>query len=131
MRMEPLRKFAALIVTLALANYGVMAMASAHAHEHTGFHQVHAGFDGDHDRSDHQDEPDNAEYDAGSDTNLPMPEHSETGFHSHSTPQFGPADPGILLMATLTAGRTNLPDPDRFAPLHRDSPPFKPPRTHL
>jgi len=125
MRMKALRKFTALVLTVALANYGVMATAAAHAHEHTGFHQVHADFDGNHGRSDHH-----GEYDeAGSDTNLPAPEHSETGFHSHSTPQFGPADPGVLLAVALNARRTSSPDPDRLLPLHRDSPPFKPPRT--
>jgi len=126
MRMEPFRKFAALVLSLAVANYGVVAMASLHAHEHTGFHQLHVAFDGD-----HHDDHNNANSETESNTGLPAPEHSETGFHSHSTPQFGPAVSDVLPAVVLTTGRANSPDPDRFAPLHRDRPPFKPPRTDL
>jgi len=131
MYVEYFRKFAALVLTFALVSYSGAAMALTHAHEYTGFHQMHAGFDGDHDRSDHLGELDNANSEMVSNIGSSAPGHSETGFHSHSSPQFGPIDTGVLLGAIVATGGANSSDSDRCAPLHQDRPPFKPPRIYL
>lgn len=129
--MSHLRRFLTLIVALALANYGAMATASAHTHDHDGFHQVHPvssdGFDFDH----HAEMEENESAGLDQEEGLPSTDHTETGFHSHSTPQFGPHDAEISLAFILTTGRASLPDPGSFVLLPRDRPPFKPPRTSL
>lgn len=126
--MESLRKLSALILTLALANYGVVATA-VHAHEHSGFHQVHVLLDGDHDDGRHQGAPEHEPEEA--DRNSGAPAHTETGFHSHSSPQFGPADASVMLAVAIETGRPQPPDPDSLFQRHRDRPPFKPPRILL
>lgn len=125
--MESLRKLTALILAISLANYGVLASAVAHAHETTGFHQVHLldddGHHHDHEEMDDQQDRENNEPNA--------PEHSETGFHSHSSPQFGPIETATLRVAFLMLPRDAWVDPSGVNPLHKDRPPFKPPRTIL
>ncbi len=125
--MEFLRKLTALILAISLANYGLLASAVAHVHEATGFHQVHLldddGHLHEHEETDHQQDREGDEPNA--------PKHSETGFHSHSSPQFGPIDTATLRVAFLTLSRAAWVDPSGVNPLHKDRPPFKPPRTIL
>lgn len=119
------------IIALALANYGVVATASAHAHDDHGFHQVHvASFDsGDHDHDHDAPAPEQIALD--SDQSAPTSDHTETGFHSHSAPQFGPNDGALSLAFVAITDRVSPPDPQGLTQLHRDSPPYKPPRTIL
>ena len=120
--------FVALALTLAFANYG-MAATVVHSHEHEGFHPVHIVLDGDHDRDAHAADHEHPEIDP--DAGTPAPEHSETGFHSHSTPQFGPADASVLIAVHLTTDRAAPIEPESHFQNHRDRPPFKPPRFSL
>lgn len=117
----------ALSLVVVLAGIGARTAAVAHSHEHSGSHQIHLLDDDrrchDHVEIDHQQDRDNGEPNA--------PEYSEAGFHFHSSPQFDHTDSALLLAVMLTSGRANSPEPDGFVSLHRDRPPFKPPRTIL
>lgn len=117
---------AALGLAFALANYGVLATASAHTHEAIGFHQVHVAVD-DHNDDHHHDDAG----DVDGDENAPGSEHHESGYHSHSSPQFGPADAQTALALLVIEGRAVWPDPADARSPSRDGRPFKPPRTHL
>lgn len=129
--MKLVQNLVAVILALAIANYGVVATAMAHAHDDHGFHQVHVvNFDGsDHDHG--HDAPISEHPAPDFDEGAPTSDHSETGFHSHSTPQFGPADTSMWLDFALIPKRALPPDPQGVAPRYREKPPFKPPRTSL
>lgn len=126
--MQFLRKIVALALVLAFANYGVTATV-VHSHEHQGFHQVHVELDGGHGR--HHDATDHEHEEIDPDTGLPAPDHSETGFHSHSTPQFGPTDATVSLDFALETDRIKPLGPAALTQRHREKPPFKPPRLIL
>lgn len=111
---------------IALANYGVLATASAHTHDAAGFHQVHVAHDDHHDEHHHDDAGD-----ADGDENAPGSEHHESGFHSHSSPQFGPADAQAVFALFIAKGRAVWPDPADARSLSKDQRPFKPPRSLL
>lgn len=120
-----------LMIAIAVANYGVVATATAHNHDDNGFHQVHVmTFDGSDHTHDH-DAPAPERITLDVDQGAPTSDHSETGFHSHSTPQFGPSDGTLSLAFSLISDRLSLPNPQGLVPLHRESPPFKPPRVIL
>ncbi len=123
-----LRQFVALTLVLAFANYGVAATA-VHSHEHQGFHQLHVELEGDHGH--HHDISDHHHEKIDPDTGFPTPDHSETGFHSHSTPQFGPTDTTVSLAFVLKTDRIKPLDPAALTQRHREKPPFKPPRAIL
>lgn len=125
------RRLLALMISLALANYGVVATVAAHAHEHGAFHPAHVISVDDHDRGHHHDAlfSENADFDH--DDELPAPDHTETGFHTHSVPQFGPTDAALTLALVLVTHRASPPDPLGLTHRHRDKPPFKPPRKTL
>ncbi|MCK5749990.1 MAG: hypothetical protein KAH44_27480 [Oricola sp.] len=133
--MTKLRSFVVYVLALAIANYGVLASASTHAHAHDGWHPIHVVADSqtadahghDHDGS----APEEKLVSTGLEENDGVPPHTETGFHSHSTPQFGPMDIGLSLAFAMISERAAPPDPQGAAARHRDKPPFKPPRTSL
>lgn len=125
------RRLLALMISLALANYGIVATAAAHTHEHGAFHPAHVISVDDHDHGHHHDAPDSENAGFDHDNELPAPGHSETGFHTHSTPQFGPNDAGLSLAFILITDRATPPDPLELTHRHRDKPPFKPPRAIL
>ncbi|GEM_PF-2254772 len=128
-----MRRFVTLVLALAIANYGILATASAHAHAHDGWHPIHAVTDDqpadahDHDRSSLVEKSVSGDFDE----NERAPTHTETGFHSHSTPQFGPADGIEYIAIAVIKGPQNPLDPDDIIHLNRDRPPFKPPRIFL
>ena len=114
------------MLAIAVASYGVLVTTVAHAHDFAGFHQVHVlEDDHHHDHNKVGNEKDHNEQEQNG------PEHSETGFHSHSSPQIGPADSATLRTTFVTLGRAAWIDPARANPLHKDRPPFKPPRISL
>ena len=133
--MTKLRSFLVYVLTLAIANYGLLASASAHAHLHDGWHPIHVVADSqaadphghDHDGS----APEELSVSAGLEENDGPPPHTETGFHSHSSPQFGPTDTGVSFALMLISDRVLPPAPQGAAPRHREKPPFKPPRPTL
>lgn len=133
--MTKLRSIAVYFLALAIANYGVLAAASAHAHAHDGWHPVHVVADGqtaetlEHDH--HVSSPVEVSVSGDFEEDEGAPPHTETGFHSHSTPQFGPNDAYMSLAFAPTAKRVVSPDPQGLTQRHRDKPPFKPPRAFL
>lgn len=124
--MESVRKFVTFLVALALANYGVLATASAHTHDAEGFHQVHVAVDDDHGDG-HRHHSDDVDHDEGT----PGSEHHESSFHSHSSPQFGPADSQAGLAIRFVKGRTIWPDATQGPSPSKDGRLFKPPRMLL
>ncbi len=134
--MIKLRFIAGLLLAFALANYGVVASASAHAHDSDEFHPIHL-IDGHESASDHHDSDETLAADEVAESlaleiNSPAPpDHKETGFHSHSTLQFGPVDGMEQLAFAMIKSLPHPSDPDGFRPLLRDRPPFKPPRVTL
>ncbi len=121
--MGALWRILAIGLVFTLVNYGVLAAAVTHAHEHSGPHAVHFLDDGD-DRLHHgQEGP------TGDEPNAPK--HSESGFHTHSSPQFGPVDAATLRVAFAASSRIAWADPSGSGPLYKDKPAFKPPRTIL
>ena len=130
-----LRSFVVYVVALAIANYGVLASVSAHAHAHDGWHPVHVVSDshtGDAHGHNHYDSaPVEMLIPVDLEENDGAPPHTETGFHSHSTPQFGPADNGMSFVFMLISDRALPPVPRGAAPRHREKPPLKPPRNFL
>ena len=118
--MTKLRSFLVYVLTLAIANYGLLASASAHAHLHDGWHPIHVVADSqaadphghDHDGS----APEELSVSAGLEENDGPPPHTETGFHSHSSPQFGPTDTGVsFALMLISATAKSLPS-NRHAP---------------
>ena len=133
--MTKLRSIAVYVLALAIANYGILASASAHSHAHDGWHPAHVVAGGQTVEAHGHDHHNAAPAEISSLTDLEVnegaPSHTETGFHSHSTPQFGPND-GILSLAfSLISARFPLPGPQGLLSFHRESPPFKPPRIFL
>jgi len=132
--MDFLRKCLAILLTIALAAYGIAATASAHAHAYSGFHGVHAIDDHHHDGAvaHHADDIDRHDSQpAPEDPLSPVSEHHESGFHSHAAPQFGPVDASIAIALALRSRRIDVFDPDDLAATARDESPFKPPRSFL
>lgn len=133
--MTKLRSIAVYVLALAIANYGVLASASAHAHAHDGWHPVHVVTDGQiadaHGHDHHDSAPVEISGSADLEENEGAPPHTETGFHSHSAPQFGPADANLSLAFAPAADRALPPAPRWLTQRHRDKPPFKPPRAIL
>lgn len=131
--MHLLRRCLAILMTVALAVYGAAATSTAHAHAYSGFHDVHVlGDDHQHDDADHHDDFADADLRGPvGDPMEPASDHHESGFHSHTAPQFGPADSMSVLTTAVASQRAYFFDPDRMAAKARDESPFKPPRILL
>lgn len=120
-----------LALALSFANYGAMATTAVHSHDHDGFHQVHAIVDSGHDHHDADDEQGAPGAGNAADRSEPAPEHTETGLHSHSTPQFGPQEYALTFAVGDQSLRLTPADPGGLRHLCRDHPPYKPPRAIL
>lgn len=156
--MTGLRMVLGLVLAIAVANYGVLAATTAHAHDHKGAHSLHIAtkISGDslgHDHGHHHDhyaatadQHADQEGAVGDDTqpitanpeliasvgdSLPAPEHTETGFHTHSAPQIGPQEAVFVLAREQTAERLTAPHPDSVRPQGGERPPLRPPRILL
>jgi hypothetical protein len=133
------RLFSALL-TLAIAQFGVLAAAPAHAHEEDGHHAIHAvhvveapaewsAIVSDHHGHDH-DEPSDVADNEG-DEGRPKQGGSESVTHVHSCPQFTQANAQIIPVVALACVRSAWPASQAGPPTHASAPPLRPPRTFL
>ncbi len=136
------RRLISAVLTLALAHFGVVATAPAHAHEVDAPHGTHAlelhhyAF-AEHDHADRHDQADRRAdasghghdgADGAADTDG---DGSHTVFHVHCCPHFAPADPAVKPSAPVaSAARLTPPDAAALRTVSA-APPFRPPRSFL
>lgn len=131
------------LLSIAFAQFGVLATAPAHAHEAEIAHVVHAADVGDHglviitgahhdDDHDHQRTSDHVlDFSAPPADGEPSKSHDDHVTHVHSCPQFAPvAAHEIAAMAKLVTQAVRPPQADA-APSRTSAPPLRPPRTSL
>jgi hypothetical protein len=137
--MKQARRLLSAVLTLALAHFGVVATAPAHAHEVETPHGVHAATLHDHVFTDHDydDRHEHADARGGAnDGDLAGAQGSDadgthTVFHVHCCPHFAPVDPGLKPSAPMAIAARLRPPDVSGSPTASSAPPFRPPRTFL
>lgn len=138
-----MRRLLSVLLSIAFAQFGVLATAPAHAHDADAVHIVHVVDVSDHglviaahdhldDDHDHQGAPDN-DLDFGKTPadGEPSESHGDHVTHVHSCPQFAPvAAHEIALKASLVTEAVRPPQAEA-APSRASAPPLRPPRTSL
>lgn len=125
--MECLRKIGALALVLLFAGYSVLAGAFVHSHEHSASHEAHFLED----RGAQGDRAALLDQQEAGEKNQTAPEGPETGFHSHSSHQFGATESNFLKVYFLSKRLDSWSEPSILHSLTNDGPPFKPPRAIL
>lgn len=138
--MEWANRLLTVLLTLAIAQFGVLAAAPAHAHEEGGHHPVHAvhvveatversALAEDHHSHGHDQPSDVA--DGERDEDRSKQNGSEHLTHVHSCPQFMQASALTIPVVALASMRGGWPLTHAGPPTHASAPPDRPPRAIL
>lgn len=138
--MDWAKRLLTVFLTLAIAQFGVLAAAPAHAHEEDAHHAIHAVhvietpsewslIASDHHGHEHDEPGDIAggERDEGG----PKQGGTEPLTHVHSCPQFTQASAQAIPVVALACVRSAWPASQAGPPTHASAPPQRPPRAIL
>lgn len=128
------------LLSLAIAQFGVLAAAPAHAHEEDGHHAIHAVhvievssewslIAADHHGREHDEPSDVA--DSERDEGGSNQGGSESLTHVHSCPQFTQTGAQVIPVVSLACVRSAWPASQAGPPTHASAPPLRPPRAIL
>jgi len=132
-----LRRLLTGVLVVAVAQFGVLATAPAHAHEGDshGVREVALVHDLAAESHEHADDTyhDAQDDDAGASPGDPASDDSSHGeqAHVHACPQFTQAAAGAMVKAPVTLLQSAWPGPSLPAVSHVSSPPLRPPRSSL
>lgn len=138
--MEWANRLLAVLLTLAIAQFGVLAAAPAHAHEERDHHAIHAvhvieapaewsAIASDHHGHEHDEPSDVADTERDEDRSKQSGTESLT--HVHSCPQFTQASAQAIPVVALAFVRSAWPASHAGPPSHASAPPLRPPRALL
>ncbi len=135
--MEWANRLLTVLLSLAIAQFGVLAAAPAHAHEEGAHHAVHvvetssewSVIASDHHGHEH-DEP-NDIADGERDEGGSKQNGTESLTHVHSCPQFTQTSAQAIPVVALLCVRSSWPASQAGPPTHASAPPLRPPRAIL
>lgn len=135
--MEWANRLLTALLSLAIAQFGVLAAAPAHAHERGAHHAIHAlhvieassewnVIASDHHGHEHDEPSDVA--DGERDEGRSKQSGTESLTHVHSCPQFTQASAQAIPVVALAFVRSAWPASQAGPPTHASAPPLRPPR---
>jgi hypothetical protein len=138
--MEWANRFLTVLLSLAIAQFGVLAAAPAHAHEEGAHHAIHTvhvieaspergALALDHHGHEHEERGDVADNERDEDRSKQGGSESLT--HVHSCPQFMQASALAIPVVALASMRGAWPMTHSGPPSHASAPPDRPPRAIL